>query len=296
MRLDKRVADRFGLSRRQAQEAVRCGQIDVSGQTCLEPGKEIELETPLSYLPSRPRPETSARRLRILYEDQYVLIVDKPAGVLTQPTPERERDTLLERVSRQLTRTRGVKRPYVGIVHRIDRDTSGGVLVVRSAKALRPFQSLFRTHSIERSYMAVVEGVIAPPRGTIDLPLVADRGDGRKGLSRQAGEGVEAITHFERVEQFGGTASQLVCRLETGRTHQIRIHLAEIGHPVIGDAVYRPRTGPPFPVAFPRQALHAHFLGFVHPITGEKIRIEAPIPDDLAGLIASLRQRYGQGP
>ena len=214
--------------------------------------------------------------------------------MLTQPTPERERDTLLERAGRYLTRSRGVKRPYVGIVHRIDRDTSGVVLLVCSPSALRPFQALFRAHSIERSYVAVVEGVVEPARGTIDRPLVVDRGDGRRGSSRRAGEGSRAITHYELIERFGGTATRLLCRLETGRTHQIRIHLAEVGHPLVGEPVYRSKTRPPFPVPFPRQALHAQALGFVHPLTGQAMRVEAPLPDDLADLIADVTpDRYG---
>jgi 23S rRNA pseudouridine1911/1915/1917 synthase len=294
MRLDKSVAKRFGLSRRGAQEAVRRGQVDVAGQACLDPGQEIDPETPLNYCPNRPRPEIAVRRLRVLFEDEHIVIVDKPAGVLTQPTPERELDTLLERAGRYLTRSRRVTRPYVGIVHRIDRNTSGVVLLVSSARALRPFQSMFRTHSIERSYIAVVEGAVEPGSGTIDRPLVVDRGDGRRGTSRHAGLGSPAITHYELIERFGGTAAQLLCRLETGRTHQIRIHLAEEGHPVVGEPVYRSKTSPPFPVPFPRQALHAQTLGFVHPMTGQEVRIEAPLPDDLADLISLLRRRYGQ--
>src|SRR5207237_2761468 len=139
--------------------------------------------------------ETAARRIKVLYQDRHILIVDKPAGLLTQPTPAREPDTLLERVSRYLARTRGGARPYVGIVHRLDRDTSGVILIVCSPKALRPFQALFRAHTIERRYVAVVEGTIQPARGTIDLPLVADRGDGRRGAARIAGQGAPAVTH-----------------------------------------------------------------------------------------------------
>jgi 23S rRNA pseudouridine1911/1915/1917 synthase len=295
MRLDKLVAERFELSRRGAREAVWRGQVEVAGHTCLEPGREIEPATPVAYCPNRPRPEIAARRLRILYEDQHILVVDKPAGVLTQPTPERERNTLLERAGRYLMRTRGVNRPYVGIVHRIDQGTSGVVLLVCSPRALRPLQALFRAHLIERSYVAVVEGSVEPARGTIDLRLVADRGDGRRGASRASGDGLRAITHYQVIEPFGGMAAQLVCRLETGRTHQIRIHLAEVGHPVVGEPVYRSRTAPPFPVSFPRQALHAHALGFVHPITGQGLRMEAPLPDDLARLIATLRHRHWEG-
>jgi len=296
MRLDKRVAEEFGLSRRGAQQAVRRGQVDVAGRKCVEPGLEVERETPLAYCPSRPRPATAARQLRVLYEDRHILVVDKPAGVLTQPTAGREPDTLLERAGRYLARTRGLTRPYIGIVHRIDQDTSGAVLLVCSAKALRPFQALFRAHSIERSYRAVVEGSVRPLRGTIDLPLVADRGDGRRGAARTHADGVPAVTHYEVIEHFGDTAAQLDCRLETGRTHQIRIHLAEVGHPVVGDRVYRAGASLPFPVPFPRQALHAQAVGFVHPMTGQALRVEAPLPDDLTGLVAVLRHRFGSGP
>jgi 23S rRNA pseudouridine1911/1915/1917 synthase len=178
-------------------------------------------------------------------------------------------------------------------VHRLDQDTSGAILVVTTPSALRPIQAIFRTHAIERRYLAVVEGVFATPEGRIDLPLVADRGDGRRGVARRPHEGVPAVTHYEVLERFGQVASLVVCRLETGRTHQIRIHLAELGHPVVGDRVYRPRRGPKFPVLFERQALHAQALGFVHPISHNVLRVQAPIPTDLAGLIAGLREGYG---
>jgi 23S rRNA pseudouridine1911/1915/1917 synthase len=292
MRLDKLVSERFGLSRRDAREAVRRGQVDVAGQTCVEPGRDVGMESRLDYHAERPRPETVARHIRVLYEDRHVLIVDKPAGLLTQPTPAREPDTLLERVGRYRARTRREARPYVGIVHRLDRDTSGVILVVCSAKALRPFQALFRTHAIDRCYVAVVEGAIASPRGTIELPLVADRGDGRRGAVRPGGRGVPAITHYEVLERFGAAATLVACRLETGRTHQIRIHFAEIGHPVVTDPVYRPTTRPAFGAPFSRQALHAQVLGFVHPLTGQDLRIEAPLPADLADWIAGLRDRF----
>jgi 23S rRNA pseudouridine1911/1915/1917 synthase len=293
MRLDKLVAERFGLSRRGAQEAVRRGHVDVAGQTSLEPGQEVGPATPLVYNPNRPRPETAARRIKVLYQDRHILVVDKPAGLLTQPTPAREPDTLVERAGRYLTRTRGEARPYVGIVHRLDRDTSGVILIVCSPRALRPFQALFRAHTIERRYLAVVEGALGPDCGTIDLPLVADRGDGRRGAARTAGQGVPAVTHYEVVERFRSTATLVACRLETGRTHQIRIHLAELGHPVVSEPVYRPAARPPFPAPFSRQALHAEALGFIHPLTGMGLRIEAPLPADLADWIGLLRHRFG---
>jgi 23S rRNA pseudouridine1911/1915/1917 synthase len=243
----------------------------------------------------------AARRLNVLYEDKHILIIDKPAGVLTQPTPAKERDTLLERAGRYLTRKRRIAKPYVGIVHRLDQATSGAILLVCSPTALRPFQSLFRDHAIERLYLAYVEGVIEPTRGTINLPLIADRGDGRRGVASDGSRGSAAITHYERLGRFGSLASEVACRLETGRTHQIRIHLAELGHPVIGDQVYgrRPAPGsrhrPVFPISFPRQALHAQALGFIHPMTGQGVRVEAPVPGDLADLAAALSHRSGGG-
>jgi 23S rRNA pseudouridine1911/1915/1917 synthase len=293
MRLDKRVAEQFGLSRRAGTMAVQRGQVDVAGQTCLDPARSVEPITPVAYNPGRPRPETTARRLRVLFEDRDILIVDKPAGVLTQPTPDRERDTLIERAGRYLAHKRGIRSPYVGIVHRIDKLTSGVILLVCAPRALRPFQSLFRSHAIERSYLAVVDGVVQTSRGTIDRPLVADRGDGRRGTARRGQHGVPAITHYEVIEKFGVRASLLTCRLETGRTHQIRIHLAEIGHPVVGDPVYGRKGSSRFPAPFPRQALHAQALGFVHPMSGQALRIEAPLPTDMKDLIAGLRERFG---
>jgi 23S rRNA pseudouridine1911/1915/1917 synthase len=295
MRLDKLVSERFGLSRRGGREAVVRGQVDLAGRTCFDPAQEVEPDAAVAYDPNRPRPETAARRIAVLHQDRHILVVDKPAGLLTQPTQEREPDTLLERAGRYLARTRGGSRPYVGIVHRLDRDTSGVILLVCSRQALRPFQALFRAHTIERRYLTVVEGALTPDRGTIDLPLVADRGDGRRGVSRVFGRGVPATTHYEVIERFGAAATLVACRLETGRTHQIRIHLAESGYPVVSDPVYRPSASPPFPLPFSRQALHAQALGFIHPFSGVGLRIEAPLPSELADWIAALRHRFGAG-
>ncbi len=293
MRLDKRIALLFGLSRRAAQAAVRQGQVDVSGQPCLDPALEIEPQAQPVYHANRHRAGMTARRLHVLHEDAQILIVNKPARLLTQPTPARERDTLLERAGRYLARKHGQKRPYVGIVHRLDQDTTGVILMVTSARAMRPFQAMFRAHAVERSYVGVVEGVFLAPAGRIAMPLVSDRGDGRRGVSRDPSVGVPAVTHFKVLETFGQTASMVECRLETGRTHQIRIHLAEIGHPVVGDPVYRPRTDPRFLIPFGRQALHARNLRFVHPFSHESIDVQAPLPAELTELVAKLRDRFG---
>jgi ribosomal 50S subunit-recycling heat shock protein len=171
-RLDKLVAERFGLSRRAAQEAVRNGRVDVAGARCDEPGREVGPGEPVEFFPNRPKARTVAGRLKVLHEDRHVIVVDKPAGVLTLPTPARERDTLVERVGRYLTIRHGRPRPYVGVMHRLDMDTSGALALARSPEALRAFQALFKAHDVERQYLAVVEGRVGPGTGTVDLPLV----------------------------------------------------------------------------------------------------------------------------
>lgn len=292
-RLDKLVAERFKLSRRSAREAIERGQVDVGGERRVDPAGQFEADAEIAFNPNRPRIGTEDRRLKVLHEDRDLLIVDKPAGLLVQPTQMRERDTLLERAGRYLIHKRGVKKPYIGIVHRIDQQTSGVVLLVTNPRALRPFQELFRTHTIERDYLAVVEGVFLTPEGSIDLPLVEDAGDNRRGVSRDPSRGVPATTHFKVVESYGTTASLASIRLETGRTHQIRIHMAAIDHTVVGDPVYGRRGRPSFPIHFPRQALHAAALGFNHPFSGQPIRVDAPVPSDFAALVDQLKHDYG---
>jgi len=291
IRLDKLVAERFGLSRRAAQEAIRNGRIELAGIRCDEPGQEVEADAVLEFFPSRPKARKVRSRLAVLHEDPHLLIVDKPAGLLTLPTAEHERDTLLERATRFLALRYG-GRPYVGIVHRIDKDTSGALALARSRVVQRGLQALLKAHEVERRYLALVEGAVRRPTGTIRLALVTDRGDLRRGVAREPGEGRQAVTHFRVVEHFGAAATLLECWLETGRTHQIRIHLAAEGHPVVGDRVYRPRNLGAPKVTFHRQALHAQTLGFRHPVTGVTVHAEAPLPDDFEQLLAEVRQRF----
>lgn len=289
MRLARRVSEQFGLSARAAAEAIRNGRVDLGDEPAHDPGLEIPESAPVSFHPSRPRARKVQTRLNVLFEDAHLLIVEKPAGVLTLPTEARERDTLLERVSRYL-QVRYGGRPYVGVVHRLDRDTSGTVVIARSGKALRALQQLFRGHDIERQYLAVAEGSLARDEGTIDLPLIAaGKGELRRRVARGPDEaGRHAVTHYKVLDRFGPKATLVACWLETGRTHQIRIHLAAIGHPVAGDPVYKKRrSGGPL-VTFERQALHARTLGFVHPFTGERVRVELEPPADFRKLVARL--------
>ena len=291
-RLDKLVCDRFSLSRRAAQEAIRNGRIELAGTRCDEPGAEVEPDAPIAFFPNRPKARKVRTRLNVLYEDRHVMIVDKPAGLLTVPTPARERDTLMDRATTYL----GVRyggRPYVGVIHRLDKDTSGALAFAKSPSSLRAFQEIFKTHDIERQYLAVVEGSVRRETGSIDLALVTDRGDLRRGVAREPGAGRSAVTHFRVVERFGPVATLIACWLETGRTHQIRIHMAEMGHPVVGEKVYRPRSQPRCKATFHRQAHHAQILGFTHPLTAEPVRVESPLSAELAALTIDLRNRYG---
>ncbi len=295
IRLDKLVAERFGLSRRAAQEAVRNGRVDLDGARCDEPGRLVSGECQLTFDPNRPKARRviGKQALRVLFEDRHLLIVDKPAGLTTHPASPDDRDTLIARVETYLAIRHGLDRPFVGIVHRLDRDTSGALAIARAPEARDALQALFRRHEVERQYLAIVEGRVTAAQGTISHALVTDEGTIRRRLAHEPGEGRPAVTHFRVLERFGAVASLLACWLETGRTHQIRLHFAAEGHPVLGEPVYRPRNQPRCKARFHRQALHARTLAFRHPITGEPLRAEAPMPAELDALILDLRNRYG---
>jgi len=286
MRLDLAAAQTFGLSRRAAREAVRTGRIDAAGITRDEPGFDVSEAVALTFHPDRPIRRSVRTPLSVLHEDPDCIVVNKPAGLLTLPTAERERDTLMSRVSAYLQH-RYRRRPYVGVVHRLDKETSGVLVFARSRETLRVLQELLKRHAIEREYLALVEGK-PPEAGTFDADLVRDRGDRRRGVAGPGEKGRRAVTRFRTIERLG-RATLVSARLETGRTHQIRVHFAAAGHPVLGDRVYR-RLESPFPVEAPRQMLHARWLGFAHPRTGKMVRCEAPMPDDFERVLAALRR------
>jgi 23S rRNA pseudouridine1911/1915/1917 synthase len=288
VRLDLAVSRRFSLSRRAARDAVRAGRVDVAGVTREEPGEDIPEGAALSHHPDRPARRQVRTRLSVLYEDEDLLVVDKPAGLLAVPTAAREKDTLLSRASLYLQH-RYRRRPYVGVVHRLDRETSGALVFARTREALRFLQQRFRSHEIEREYLAIVEGV-PPSAGSFEDAL---RGDGtaeRRRIARPGERGRRAVTRYKVLERLRG-ASLVSVELETGRTHQIRIHFAAAGHPVVGDSVYRPPARAPMPIEAPRQMLHARRLGFLHPRGSGSVGVDSAPPEDFAATLSALRRK-----
>jgi 23S rRNA pseudouridine1911/1915/1917 synthase len=281
MRLDLAVSRAFGLSRRAARDAVRAGRVDLEGAVADEPGREVDGSEKIAFHPSRPARYRVRSRLSVLAEDADFLIVDKPAGLLTVPTAEHEKDTLLARVLDYLHHRFG-RRPAAFVVHRLDKDTSGAVVFARNRPALHFLQDVFRRHAIEREYLAIVEGSL-PDSGSYTADLVRDGGDLRRGVARPGQEGKRAVTHFRAIERLRG-ATLVSVELETGRTHQIRVHFAAAAHPVLGDRVYGERSresrvqGRESRVEVPRQMLHARRLGFAHPRTGVRVKAESPLP------------------
>jgi 23S rRNA pseudouridine1911/1915/1917 synthase len=240
----------------------------------------------IEVLPSPPRSaelEPDDVPLTVRYEDDQLLVVDKPAGVVVHPSAGHRGGTLVHGlVARDIAGGQDPTRP--GIVHRLDRDTSGLLVVARTERAHRRLQRMLRDRLIERRYLALVHGAF-PPALTIDRAVGRDRRV-RTRMAVGATDGREAVTHLRRLEELG-RFSLLEARLETGRTHQIRVHLESVGHPLVGDRVYGPR---PETLGLGRQFLHAARLAFPHPETGERVEVESPLPDDLRRALALARR------
>jgi 23S rRNA pseudouridine1911/1915/1917 synthase len=285
VRLDRYLASLPEVGSRSAAERLLAGGgVRVDGELRVkshrvEGGEEIEFE------PSAPPDAALVPEdvpLRIAYEDAHLLVVDKPAGVVVHPAPGHSAGTLVHALVGRDAAGGDVDRP--GIVHRLDRDTSGLMVVARSDDAYRRLQSLVRRRELERHYLTLVVGRPRSRRGTIEAPLGRDRRDPfRRSLDTDTPR--HAVTHFELVELLPRHAL-LDVSLETGRTHQIRVHLGAIDLPVAGDAVY----GRPHELGLERQFLHAARLAFVHPVTGERVEAESPLPDDLVAALAAARK------
>ena len=272
-------------SRAAAERLLAGGGVRVDGAARgkshrLTGGEEVELEPP-ARAPSGLEPEPM--ELRIAYEDEHLLVVDKPAGLVVHPAPGHARGTLVHGlVAHDAAGGEDAERP--GIVHRLDRDTSGLMVVARSAEAHRRLERLVRGRALERRYLALVVGRPRSRRGRIEAPIGRDRRDPTR-HSLDSATPREAITHFELVELLPRHAL-LEVRLETGRTHQIRVHLEAINLPVAGDPVY----GRPRELGLERQFLHAARLAFPHPFGGEVVETESPLPPDLAEALDRARR------
>jgi 23S rRNA pseudouridine1911/1915/1917 synthase len=299
------------FSRSRLKQLLLEGEVRVGARTIKDPayrvksGDAVRLHVP----PAKPaRPAAQKIPLNVIYEDDQIIVIDKPAGLVVHPAADNEDGTLvnalLAHCGASLSGIGGEKRP--GIVHRLDKDTSGLLVVAKTDKAHRKLSEQFadhgRTGPLVRGYLALVWDVPEPRRGVINAPIGRDP-KSRERMAVLPG-GRRAVTHYELRERFAGenglpVASLVECRLETGRTHQIRIHMTRIGHPLLGDPIYgagyRSKASQLPPEArrlmarFRRQALHAYLLGFVHPTTGKLLTFESPLPADISRLVAALK-------
>ena len=307
-RLDKVLAAGLaGLSRSRVQALLEQGCVREGGRTVTEPSLRVKLgQTFDVFIPEAEpaQPEAQDIPLDVVYEDEDVLVIDKPAGLVVHPAAGNPDNTLvnalLAHCGDSLSGIGGVKRP--GIVHRLDKDTSGLMVVAKNDRAHHALTEQFSGRSLSRTYQALVWGVPSPKEGRIEGNIGRSTAD-RKKMAVVTGGGKHAATRYRVVKAFGTAVSLVECVLETGRTHQIRVHMAHIGHPVVGDPLYgKGRAGRaggkhasalPEParslfVGFPRQALHAVALSFVHPTKGESVRFQTGLPPDMRHLIDTL--------
>ena len=304
-RLDRVLAPHFpDLSRARLQALIAEGRLSLNG-TRITDGKHkahVGEYTLIIPAPISATPEPQNIPLDILYEDAHLIVVNKAVGMAAHPAPGTRDGTLVNALlyhcGDSLSGIGGVVRP--GIVHRLDKDTSGILVAAKSDVAHRALSELFATHDIDREYKAIVRGAPRYMSGTVTTQIGRSHHDRKKMAVLRAG-GRQAVTHYRLEEVFGDDkplAALLACRLETGRTHQIRVHMAHLGCPCLGDPVYG--SGAPAKAVqdvlkaldFNRQALHASLLGFVHPITGEKLKFRANMPDDMQALVEALADMY----
>jgi 23S rRNA pseudouridine1911/1915/1917 synthase len=290
MRLDLRLIRHHpSMSRRKARDVIEKGQVSVDGHVVREPGHEVAEDATVGFDPNRRALSRARCTLPVLHEDEHVIVVDKPAGLLTVPSAPgvHDEDTALRRVQDYAHRLKP-RGGYAERVHRLDRDTSGALAFALSREARAGLIETFRHHRIERVYLAIVEGEPRAEAGTVDAPLRQEWVSGRRGVARPGEEQEPARTHFRVRERLPG-AALLEVRLETGRQHQIRVHLAHVGLPILGDPVYgRPASGRPLAR---RPMLHAFRLAFAHPLTGQTVAAESPLPDDFRRALVALRAR-----
>ena len=288
MRLDLLLIRRYPeLSRRKARDVIEKGQVDVGSERVREPGRDVPETAAVSFDANRKALPKARSTLPILHEDEHVIVVDKPAGLLSVPTAAgTDEDTVLARVKDYAERL-NPHRGYAERVHRLDRDTTGALAFALSREARARLIDAFRAHLIERRYLALVLGQPDEESGTVDAPVREEWVSGRRGVARPGEASQPARTHWTLRERLPG-AALLEVQLETGRQHQVRVHLAHAGFPVLGDPVYGPPPAHGRPLA-QRPMLHAARLAFAHPITGARIEATSPLPPDFVKALAALR-------
>ena len=296
-RLDRALADAVPtLSRERLKTLIRTGAVEREGAAVRDPAVKIRGDERFRVTIPEAEPAHNLAQdipLTIVFEDPHLLVVDKPAGLVVHPAAGNLDGTLvnalLHHCRGRLSGIGGVARP--GIVHRIDKDTSGLLVVAKTDVAHEGLARQFAAHSIDRRYLAIVAGVPKASRGTIDAPLARSTTNRKKIAIVEGGRGKRAVTHWKRLTALKD-AALIECRLETGRTHQVRVHMASIGHPLLGDPVY----GRPGKIhgkllkelGFQRQALHAAELGFIHPVTKSRLSFASPMPPDMQELFNAL--------
>jgi len=294
-RLDKALAESSGLSRERVKALIADGMVELEGKQATSASAKVATGTAFTIHLPPPEPlEAEAQDIPLVipYEDEHLIVVDKPAGLVVHPAAGNADGTLvnalLHHCRGQLSGINGVERP--GIVHRIDKDTSGLLVVAKSDAAHEGLALQFADHSITRRYFAVCAGHPSPQEGTISSRIGRSDANRKKMavLPDDSVRGKHAITHYKLLKKLDNCAL-IECRLETGRTHQVRVHCASIGHPLLGDPVYGRTPAPLRPLlkelGFARQALHAGILGFKHPISGEYVEFSSDLPPDMEELI-----------
>jgi 23S rRNA pseudouridine1911/1915/1917 synthase len=266
------------------------GKVMLDGEPELDPARRVRRgqEVALDEHAKPPKPEAAAT---IVFEDAHVVVIDKPSGISSVPYEKREQGTAMDAIRAAWRHAgRSATQTPLYVVHRIDKETSGLLAFAKTKLAERELQTLFRAHDVERTYLCVAHGRVRDRR--IESRLVTDRGDGIRGSTRRPGQGKRAVTHVRVVEELP-QATLCEVRLETGKTHQIRIHLAEDGHPLVGEKVYIrdfAKRGNE-PLSSPRLLLHAATLGFKHPVSGTVVRLSSPLPADFNAELSRLRRR-----
>lgn len=280
-------------SRSQSQRLIEAELVTVDGKPVRTSYKVKGGDTIIATIPTPSAIEICAEDipLPIVYEDDHLAIVNKPAGMVTHPAPGNWTGTLVNALLHHLKGLSGIGgRERPGIVHRLDKDTSGLMVVAKSDLGHKGLSAQFKAHNMDRRYRALVAGVPKPAHGTVSLAIGRDRND-RKRFSRHTDTPRDAVTHYRTMQTFGQQAALLELKLETGRTHQIRVHLTHIGHPVLGDPTYGGKQAHPSGLAIPRQMLHAARLAFIHPETAEEVTFDAPPPDDFLKVLAALEKK-----